>query len=79
LKQCCYHEEISVKTTIAGSNDSENRNTTQDNGNINISGKAVAGFAFNAWGPFVISYDRTTKMAVWKTTFVSEHLNTDQS
>jgi len=34
-------------------------------------------FAFNAWGPFVISYDRIKKMAMWKTTFVSEHLNTD--
>jgi len=26
-----------------------------------------------------VSYDRIKKMAVWKTTFVSEHLNTDQS
>ena len=55
------------------------RNATQDNGNINISGNAVAGFAFNTLGPFVISYDRIKKMAVWKATFVSEHLNTDES
>jgi len=32
------------------------RNVTQDNGNIRISGKAVADFAVNAWRPFVISY-----------------------
>jgi len=38
-KQRCCHEEISEKTTITGSDDSENssysRNATQDNGNIN--------------------------------------------
>jgi len=43
-----------------------------------ISGKTVTGFAINAWEPFFISY-RIKKVAVWKTKFVSEHLNPDQS
>ena len=43
-----------------------------------ISEKAVAGFAFTTWGPFIIPYNRIKKMAVWKTAFVSEHLDTDQ-
>ena len=53
------------------------RNATQDNGNINNFWKGSR-LAFNVWGPFVVSYDRIKKMAVCKTTFVSEHLNTDQ-
>jgi len=48
------------------------RNATQDNGNINNFWKGSRWFCFQR--PFVISYDRIKKMAIWKTTFVSEHL-----
>ena len=41
-----------IKRTVTGTK------ASQDNGNINISGRAVAGFTVNAWGPFVISYDQ---------------------
>ena len=39
------------------------RNVTQDNGMViqTISGKAIAGFAVNAWWPFVISYDQNQR------------------
>jgi len=70
-QQRSYHEEINEKTTITGSDDSENcfqRNVDQDNDNTvqTTSGKAVAGFAVNAWGPFVISYDQNRKWLLGK-------------
>jgi len=54
------------------------RNVTQDNGNINNFWKSNRWFCRQCLRPFVISYDQK-KMAVWKTTFVSEHLKADQS
>jgi len=42
-----------------------------------ISGETVAGFSANAWRPFVISCKQNQEMAVWKTTFMPEHLITD--
>jgi len=61
-KQCSYHEEANEETAITGSDDSENSHQQKTKLKITvmwtISGKAVAGFAVNAWGPFVIFYDQ---------------------
>ena len=46
-----------------------------------ISWKAVAGFAGNAWRPFVFSYDQNQENGCLENyrAFAFEHLNTDQS
>jgi len=80
--QRSYHEEISEKKAITGSDNSENsyctsRNVIQDNGNMNNFSKGSRWFCRQFLGTFLTT--RIKKMVVWKTTSVSEHLNTNQS
>jgi len=61
--QRSYHEEISEKKTITGSDDSENsyctsRNVTQDNGNINNFWKGSRWFCRQCPGSFCFLYDQ---------------------
>ena len=55
------------------------KNVAQGNGNLNNFWKGSCCFCRQCLRTFFISYDQNIKMAFWKMTFVSEHLNTDQS
>ena len=83
-KQRSYHEEISEKKkqsqvqTIQRTVSS--RNVTQDNDIMKKFWKGSRWFRRHCLRTFLLFLtNRIKKMTVWKTTFLSEHLKTDQS